>query len=228
MLSAPPVSAGDLVELSDTSLAPRVLSEDQEASSRVLGTLAQGIDPKRFPWILQRRRAESAELAAAAMATAALMATRRAETARRMQFKDQEKAVKDYLRDAGAVEVEPRAVAPGLLEAPDPGQFCGEALFGQRKADLIVRLHDGRCMPLECKVSNSSTNSVKRLNNDAAAKASAWIEEFGSGATVPCAVLSGIFKIRNLEQAQDQHLAVFWAHDLEPLVIFIRATAQDA
>ena len=123
-------------------------------------------------------------------------------------------------------EVEPRAVTPGLLDAPAPGEFCGEALFGQRKADLIVRLHDGRCMPIECKASNSSTNSVKRLNNDAAAKASAWIEEFGSGATVPCAVLSGIFKTHNLEQAQDQHLTIFWAHDLVPLVNFISSTQQ--
>ena len=121
-------------------------------------------------------------------------------------------------------EVEPRAVTPGLLDAPAPGEFCGEALFGQRKADLIVRLYDGRCMPIECKVSNSSTNSVKRLNNDAAAKASVWIEEFGSVATVPCALLSGIFKTRNLEQAQEQHLIIFWTHDLAPLVSFIRLT----
>lgn len=224
----PPVSADDLIELSDTSLAPRVLSDKPEASGRVVETIAQGIDPKRFPWVVQRRRAESSELAAASMATAVLMASKRVQTARRMQSKDQEEAIKNCLREAGMIEVEPRTVVPGLLDAPAPGEFCGEALFGQRKADLIIRLHDGRCMPIECKVSNSSTNSIKRLNNDAAAKASAWIEEFGSGATVPCAVLSGIFKIRNLEQAQDQHLAIFWAHDLEPLVLFIRATAQDA
>ncbi|MDE0068056.1 MAG: XamI family restriction endonuclease [Acidimicrobiaceae bacterium] len=87
----------------------------------------------------------------------------------------------------------------------------------------MVRLHDGRCLPIECKVSNSSTNSVKRLNNDTAAKASAWIAEFGSGATVPSAVLSGIYKTRNLEQAQDQHLIIFWAHDLEPLAEFVRS-----
>lgn len=224
----PPVSADDLIELADTSLAPGVLSKNPQASVSVVETIARGIDPKRFPWVIHRRRAESAELDAAAMATAVLMASKRVQTARRMQSKDQEEAVKRCLREAGMLEVHPRTVEPGLLNAPAPGEFCGEALFGQRKADLIVRLHDGRCMPIECKVSNSSTNSVKRLNNDAAAKASAWIEEFGSGATVPCAVLSGIFKIRNLEQAQDQHLSIFWAHDLEPLVLFVRATAQDA
>lgn len=52
-------------------------------------------------------------------------------------------------------------------------------------------------------------------------RASAWIAEFGSGATVPSAVLSGIYKTRNLEQAQDQNLTIFWAHDLDPLVEFV-------
>lgn len=223
----PPISADDLVELADTSLAPRVLLDDAEAAIRVADTIFQGLDPKRFPWVSQGRRSEHSEQDAAALATAALMATRRVETARRMQSKDQEEAVKARLREAGMTEVEPRTVSPGLLNAPEPGEFCGEAKFGTRKADLIVRLHDGRCMPIECKVSNSSTNSVKRLNNDAAAKASAWIEEFGSGATVPSAVLSGIFKTHNLEQAQDQHLTIFWAHNLDPLASFIRSTEQD-
>ncbi|MCQ3812157.1 MAG: XamI family restriction endonuclease [Acidimicrobiia bacterium] len=225
-VAGPPVSADDLAELSDTSLAPGVLREEPESARRVAETIARGLDPKRFPWVSEQRRASDGERTAAAVATAALMATRRVETARRMQSKDQEESVRACLRDAGMVEVETRPVTPGLLDAPAPGEFCGEALFGQRKADLVVRLHDGRCMPIECKVSNSSTNSVKRLNNDAAAKASAWIEEFGSGATVPCAVLSGIFKTHNLEQAQEQNLTIFWAHNLDPLVAFIHSTRQ--
>ena len=220
----PPISADDLAELADTSVAPRVLLEDVEALFRVTDTIVQGLDSKRFPWVKLNRQPRHSEQNAAALATAVLMATRRVETARRMKSKDQEEAVKARLREADMSEAEPRSVSPGLLDAPAPGEFCGEALFGQRKADLIVRLHDGRCMPIECKVSNSSTNSVKRLNNDATAKASAWIEEFGSGATVPSAVLSGIFKTRNLEQAQAQHLTIFWAHNLDPLASFVRST----
>ena len=80
-------------------------------------------------------------------------------------------------------------------------------------------------MPIECKVSNSAINSVKRLNNDAAAKASAWIDYFGRGQTVPCAVLSGVFKRHNVVQAQESGLTIFWAHDLGPLGDFIDATA---
>lgn len=222
-IAGPPVSADDLAELSDTSLAPQRLRDDPDAASRVIEFVSQALDPKRFRWVREGRSPTEVERSVAATATAVLMATRRVETARRMQFRDQEAEVKACLVRAGFVEVEARAVTPGLLEAPKPGEFCGEALFGKRKADLIVRLYDGRCLPIECKVSISSTNSVKRLNNDAAAKASAWIDEFGSGATVPSAVLSGIYKTRNLEQAQDQHLTIFWAHDLNPLEEFVRS-----
>ncbi len=97
-------------------------------------------------------------------------------------------------------------------------------MVGSRKADLTIRLFDGRLMPLECKVSNSSTNSIKRLNNDAAVKAKTWIAEFGSRQIVPAAVLSGVFKVRNLEQAQEDGLSTFWAHDLDRLVEFILST----
>ena len=44
-------------------------------------------------------------------------------------------------------------------------------MLGTRKADVLVGLHDRRLMPIEAKVSNSFTNSIKRLNNDAAVKA---------------------------------------------------------
>lgn len=105
------------------------------------------------------------------MASASLMATQRVQTNRRNQAKtDQEGAVKAYLADIGLTEVESREINTHG-EAPPPGSFCGECLFGHRKADIVVQLHDGSLMPIECKVSNSATNSVKRLNNDAAAKA---------------------------------------------------------
>lgn len=73
-------------------------------------------------------------------------------------------------------------------------------------------------------MSNSSTNSVKRLNSDAAVKAGVWIADFGTAQTVPAAVVSGVFKRHNLEAAQDAGLALFWAHDLGELVDWIATT----
>lgn len=87
----------------------------------------------------------------------------------------------------------------------------------------MVRLYDDRCLAIECKVSNSAVNSVKRLNNDAVAKAAQWITDFGKQ-VVPSAVLSGVFKKHNLEEAQAAKLAIFWAHNLAPLGEFIHQT----
>jgi len=116
---------------------------------------------------------------------------------------------------------------PNLWDAPEKGTFCGESLLGTGKADIVVRLHDGRVMPIEAKVSNSSTNSVKRLNRDAAAKAAQWTREFGTTGIVPAAVLAGVFKLHNLRTAQDNdNLTIFWVHDLEPMVEFIAATRR--
>lgn len=63
-------------------------------------------------------------------------------------------------------------------------------------------------MAIECKVSNSSTNSVKRLNNDAAIKAETWRSAFGHLQVVPAAVLGGVYKIHNLEDAQERGLSL--------------------
>ncbi|WP_418888083.1 XamI family restriction endonuclease [Microbacterium resistens] len=79
-------------------------------------------------------------------------------------------------------------------------------------------------LAVECKVSNSEVNSVKRVNNDAAAKAEVWINQFGQVNVVPAAVLSGVFKVSNLESAQARGLTLFWAHRLDALIAFIEQT----
>lgn len=118
----------------------------------------------------------------------------------------------------------PTAAIHTLVKGPQAMQFCAECQLGDRKADVVVRLHDTRLMAIECKVSNSATNSVKRLNNDAAVKADYWIKQFGTAQIVPAAMLSGVFKVINLEQAQARGLALFWSHDLPALSDFIEST----
>lgn len=113
---------------------------------------------------------------------------------------------------------------PNVAMAPAPGEFCGESTFGGRKGDIIVRLWDHRVMPIECKVSNSSLNSVKRLNNDAAVKAVGWKRDFGLRQVLPSAVLGGVYNLHNLLEAQDRGLSVFWALDLAPLTTWIDQT----
>ncbi|MEW6250864.1 MAG: XamI family restriction endonuclease [Planctomycetota bacterium] len=86
----------------------------------------------------------------------------------------------------------------------------------------MVRLRDRRVMPIECKVSNSAVNSFKRVNHEAAGKARQWLTAFGARATVPAAVLAGVFKPANLATAQDIGLHLFWQHRLQDLGEFLR------
>ena len=223
-LAGPPMSKDDLRVLAEASIAPRRLATDPEMARRVVETVFLGLDRSRFPWVAEDREPSESEREAAAIASAALIASQRAGTHRRNESKlAQEGAVKDHLRALGLSEVRARDIRT-LDDAPARGQFCGESSFGGRKADIVVRLWDARVMPIECKVSNSATNSIKRLNNDAARKAEEWLTQFGTAQTLPAAVLSGVYNVHNVTYAQDRGLIIFWAHSLCALADFLEAT----
>ena len=162
------------------------------------------------------------------LATTALLAMRRLETLRRNAVKTRQEALVAEQLQAAKFDLVATRTIRTLSDAPAAGQFCRESTLGNRKADFVIGLFDGRTMPLECKVSNSSTNSVKRLNNDAAVKAEVWRQDFGTVQIVPAAVLSGVYKLHNLLDAQNRGLALFWAHDLGALVDWLRQTKTGA
>ncbi len=224
-LAAPPISLDDLKTLvGESSLSARRLRALPDLASRLRETVRAALDRQRFPWVSEGREPRAPERAAAVLASAALLASSRVETLRRNAAKKaQEQRVKAALLHEGFVEVRPRRVRT-LGDAPEPGQFCGEARFGERKADVIVGLWDGRKLLLECKVSNSATNSIKRFNNDVAAKADKWLSQFGTLQVVPAAVLSGVYHLHQLEAAQ-QRVPIFWAHALEELIHFVQSTS---
>ncbi len=217
-LAGPPVSEDDLQTLAELeSIAPARLRADHALIARLAQVVMAGLDRRRFPWVSENREATEAERRAAILASASLRAHQAVQTWRRNEAKKtQEEQVKAVLRECEFVEVAKRDVS-NLSQAPAKGEFCGEATFGTRRADLIVGLWDGRKAPMECKVSNSEVNSVKRLNNDAAVKAQNWQHDFGSRNVVPAAVLSGVYKLENLQEAQTRGLTLFWAHDLTTL-----------
>lgn len=224
-LVGPPISMDDLKTLADATLSPTSIKKKPAEATTAVEIVLLGLDRQRFPWSGEARDPTEAERSAATLASAAMIASRKVMTSRANESKTaQEAAVAEALEAAGLKRAPARTIKT-LTTAPAPGEFCAaECLVGSRKADLTIRLFDDRLMPLECKVSNSSTNSIKRLNNDAAVKAATWIDEFGSLTAVPAAVLSGVFKVRNLEQAQDRGLTVFWAQDLDRLVDFVLST----
>lgn len=225
-LAGPPISDDDLHVIADVdSIAPGVLKKNPEALGKVFAVIERVIDPHRFPWIEAGTAPTEQQREAALLASSVLLAAQRIATERRNEGKEnQEAKVKDYLLNQGFTEV-PAVAINTIVKGPQSMQFCAECLLGERKADVVVRLHDTRLMAIECKVSNSATNSVKRLNNDAAVKAEYWIKQFGSAQVLPTAVLSGVFKVMNLEQAQRRGLSLFWSHQLGALGAFIKSTS---
>ncbi len=202
----------------------RGFKKDAAALRKVFGVIERVIDPHRFPWMEAGVAPTDQQREAALLASSVLLAAQRIATERRNEGKDtQETKVKDYLRSLGFEEA-PTVAINTIVKGPQAMQFCAECQLGERKADVVVRLHDTRLMAIECKVSNSATNSVKRLNNDAAVKAEYWLKQFGTAQVVPAAGLAGVFKVLNLEQAQSRGLSLFWSHDLDKLGAFIDST----
>lgn len=224
-LAGPPISDDDLKVIAEVdSLAPGVLKKNPVLLRKAFGVIERVIDPFRFPWVKSGKKPTKQQRDAALLASSVLLAAQSIATERRNDGKEiQEAKVKDYLRGLGFKEVPPATINT-LVKGPQANEFCAECLLGERKADVVVRLHDTRLMPIECKVSNSATNSVKRLNNDAAVKAEYWLKMFGTSQVVPTAALSGVFNVLNLEQAQERGLALYWAHDLDKLGTFIQST----
>lgn len=219
-LAGPPISKDDLAVLAEARLSAARLRADPAMAQRVLGIVSATLDPRRFPWVIQGREPNPSERNAAIVSSAALLAVSRVGTSRRNEGKDrQESAVRDALLQKNWKLVSPRTVLT-LNQAPGPGEFCRESLFGTAKADFLVGLWDHRIMPIECKVSNSSTNSVKRLNREAAGKAESW-KEFGTRNVISVGVLSGVYKLHNLMNAQERGLTIYWAHDLTQLIEWI-------
>jgi hypothetical protein len=223
-LAGPPISMDDLQALAEASLTPKRLRENPELVQRLIRIIRDVMDRRRFPWVAEGREPTPTEREAAVVASAALMATQRVATYRRNNSKlEQEAKVAACMRDLGLAESN---AAGGIIKtmhsAPPPGSFCAqETVLGDRKADIVVRLWDGRIMPIECKVSNSALNSVKRLKNDAAVKAETWLKDFGATQVVPVAVLSGLYGLGTLESAQSRGLTIYWAHRLEDLTDWI-------
>ncbi|MDR2722687.1 MAG: XamI family restriction endonuclease [Cellulomonadaceae bacterium] len=215
-IASPPLSADDLKTLADTSLSPGVLRNNPGAMADVMGSILPGLDRQRFPWLVQKRSPTDQERHTAIVATAAMYAMRKTETARRSSGRVLEESIRKYLTSIGFMEVKPASIA-NSSQGPALGEFCGETSVVGGKADIVIRMSDGRLMPIECKVSNSETNSYKRLIHDCGEKSQTWVKELGPANCVPVAALSGVYSLGNLRKAQTMGLTIIWAHNLDPL-----------
>lgn len=219
--AGPAISADDLMVMAKVSLGRKTLSVD--GAERIVALLGAARDRARFPWleVVPPRLPDAAERRVAVAVTASIWAAQTIATKRRNESSNkQEAAVLALLTAEGYTQVGTRKIT-----APDDlarGEFCAETLAGGVKADVCVRLHNGRLLLIECKVSGSATNSVKRLIHDIGDKVAVWRDAFGAQA-IPMGVIAGVFKRKNLVDAQDKGIYLVWERDLTPLAEFLRS-----
>jgi hypothetical protein len=160
----------------------------------------------------------------AIQATTTLHATQSLQTERRGHGKVVEQRLEKRLTELDfqktATPNKAKITAP--IHYPKYPNFYGECTVHGRKVDLFIALPTGRMVALEAKDSSSALNSVKRLNNDTAAKAKHFATEGGKN-IINVALLSGVFKIESLLNAQASGLYLVWSHDLDGFIAWVKS-----
>ena len=223
-LGGPPLSQDDLDTLAGGKIVGRK-NLDAVAARQAIDAVMAFLDPFRCPWLAEDHSPTKSQIEAAIDWTASLWAVERCKTSRRGESSArQERAVAALFRRCGLNEMKGLKRIKSLDELPR-NHFTREVILGNAKADLAVRLAEGRLLAVECKVSNSALNSVKRLNRETVGKADAWRTVYGQQ-VITVAVLAGVFKVSNLVDAQREGVFIIWDHDLSPLEAFVRRTTE--
>lgn len=224
-VTAPPISQDDLDTIVGENITRRK-NVQLAAAEEGVWVINQLIDPERFPWLNEERSPTNEEREVAIKATAGIWAVKRTQTNRRNNpAQEQEEHILETLKAAGLREKKvDRIRSRQELDKLPRGCVAHQLYIRNSEADVAARLQDGRLLGIEGKVSNSSLNSIKRLIHEVGDKASNWRQEFGDD-VVPAAVLAGVYDIKHLKEAQDErNILIFWEHDLNSLVEFVRQT----
>lgn len=220
-LAGPPVSADDL----DVLIRGKHRSPTSAAHDTIAKVISAVLDPVRFPWLGENREPTLEERRAALLWTVGLWALETTRTRRRTQESGQQQAaVTHFLKQAGFEQVKRPPGGIHSIDVLKKGTFTQETRLVNAKCDLPVRLRDGRLLAVECKVSGTDINSVKRLLRETGGKAEGWRRSLGEAQVIPAAVLAGSFLPSNLAEAQSRyHIFIVWDHDFSPLGKFLDA-----
>ena len=235
LLAVPPISVDDLDTLTDSSFrnwlgqttdrGARPTDAEFEAAAKII---SERLDTDRMPWVADAREPTDeerhlfVEWSAAGPAIARVLTERRGISSAR-----QETATRAAADAADYVPVMP----PGTLSDPIKQMHAGSYAMKSRKLndtnmDVPVRLSDDHppgllFLAIECKVSNSSLNSRKRLQ-DVRAKREIWDSAGTLYQFRTAAVLAGVYSLPRLMEAQKGGVLIFWEHRLEDLTEYLR------
>ena len=223
-VAGPPISLQDLTTLAGVRrLSSAVVRVDPTLATRVVETVLNGLDSKRFPWIREDREPTDGEKRAATQSSSALLATLQVTAGRHTESRSrQEEGAHDALLALGLRGIPTRTVAT-TTDSPRPGEFCRESVFTGRRVDFLIGLWDERLMALECRLSAAPADSGKRLRQEVGTKAAQWTDAYGAR-IVAAVVLSGIFRLRDLVAVQESGIGLFWSHDISDLTDWIDKT----
>jgi XamI-like restriction endonuclease len=227
-VTGPPLSADDLCVLAEAEhFTARYFAAHPESLERVIAIVRDNHDRERFPWIFPDAATPSEkQKEIACQATAALMASSSTARARRNDVSALHDEFAKHLLALGYHKVTRRSIA-SREALPAPGQFSrnsnvkptGSGLRNTQ-ATFVIRRHDGHAIVLASRVSGSYLNARKRLTNETEPRCRVWRETLGAE-TTSGAILSGVFTLEQLEDAQESKLHLWWFHTPGPLLAYI-------
>jgi hypothetical protein len=237
-LAVPPISIDDLDTLTDSCFGSWVKQKTDRGGSpakrefaAAARIIAERLDHDRAPWLGRGRRPTKAEREAFIRWMASIPATSKLTTKRRGERSGiQEELTRAAVEAAGYEPVTP----PGVLRSPikemDPASYSEKSRrLAKANMDVPVRLKKNHAtgqlfLAVECKVSNSTLNSRKRLL-EVDSKRQVWDASGVRHRFRTAAVLAGVFDVARLVEAQEVGILIFWEHRLKDLTAFLRKTA---
>lgn len=237
-LAVPPISLDDLDSLTDSCFKDWV-KQTTDRGRRPAGRaftaaavlISERLDTARAPWLAEKREPTAEERQAYAMGVASIPATSKLTTKRRGERSGgQEELTREAIAAAGYVGIKLPGILANPAEEMNPGTFAQKSrILAGTNMDVPVRLKDEHAtgqlfLAIECKVSNSSVNSRKRLL-EVNGKRRKWDSAGLPHKFRTAAILAGVFDVTRLIEVQDDGVQIFWEHRLEDLTAFLAAKA---
>jgi hypothetical protein len=179
-------------------------------------------DPQLTPWLDEGREPTTAELSATTEALALLIAAQVAATSKRTLLAAKQEADALALLTAKGWR---QKSAPLITQSSQllAREFMHKTRFATgtspQEVDIACGLGSSIILAMECKVTNDTTNSIKRVN-DILKKTSAWQTHWGSFVRT-AALLQGVIAYKDVGRLLEAGVQVFWSHRLEDFSVWL-------
>lgn len=188
----------------------------KKAAEEVADTIQLWMDQSIAPWLKGNASPSMVQRQLLIERIASFVAPKMTETQKRNRLSAaQENAVVELLKGLGwkqmpSVVLDERAAIPAK-HFMHKTRFATATTTAQ-EVDIACGFSKGIVAAMECKVTNDTTNSVKRIN-DVLKKSAAWKAHYGSFVET-AALLQGVIKAEDVQRLTDEGVVVFWSHNL--------------